>query len=726
MINNKYNFRQSKVCFLTILTILFWLKYMFAFYFYFKLQLNDYYQQIIALISSLGSTIILFSIAFYITKPLLSYIFMILLDIANTTLLFSNIIYFRQFNDFLTFKTIQNTSKVTQGLGKSTVALMQPLDILIWLDIIVIVCLLLLKIIKLDQRHYNINLSFAITSFGLFVALLNLALAETARPKLLRNTFDRSYVVKYIGLSNYTLYDLTRSAQSGSSKKNINASQINKILAYTRKKYAGINPKYFGKAKGKNVIILHLESFQQFLIDLKINNKEVTPFLNSIYHSKNTISYKNFFHQVGLGRTSDAETMLETGTFGISDGPLFSSLGNENTFQAAPQILRQRGYTSAVFHGNIGTFWNRNEVYKNLGYNYFFDSSYYFNEKKDKVGYGLKDKLLFAESIKYLEQLQQPFYVKFLTVTNHYPYYMDSEDLDKDFKTTNTNNTTINNYFQTAHYLDQSIREFFEYLKKSGLDKKSIVILYGDHYGVGSSDNETNALAPILNKADKPWSEYDTINLQRVPFMIHMNGLKGGIKSNIAGEIDVLPTLLHLLGIDTKNYIQFGNDLLSNKRQKFVIFRNGTIITPHYIIVGGRNNLNRIYDFNTGEKINNLTDKQKAHIEHLIKQANKSLRYSDLLNNRNLLRFYTPKGFIPVDPLTFNYQLNYLNMIRIRKMVGNNSTSLYSENRGSTIDMYKTDAFQINKDKLFELPANVIKTRKEAKNLLKEDAPLNK
>ncbi|EFO70771.1 hypothetical protein HMPREF9211_0389 [Lactobacillus iners LactinV 01V1-a] len=263
-------------------------------------------------------------------------------------------------------------------------------------------------------------------------------------------------------------------------------------------------------------------------------------------------------------------------------------------------------------------------------------------------------------------------------------------------------------------------------MKKSGLDKKSIVILYGDHYGVGSSDNETNALAPILNKADKPWSEYDTINLQRVPFMIHMNGLKGGIKSNIAGEIDVLPTLLHLLGIDTKNYIQFGNDLLSNKRQKFVIFRNGTIITPHYIIVGGRNNLNRIYDFNTGEKINNLTDKQKAHIEHLIKQAAKSLRYSDLLNNRNLLRFYTPKGFIPVDPLTFNYQLNYLNMIRIRKMVGNNSTSLYSENRGSTIDMYKTDAFQINKDKLFDLPANVIKTRKEAKNLLKEDAPLNK
>ena len=64
--------------------------------------------------------------------------------------------------------------------------------------------------------------------------------------------------------------------------------------------------------------------------------------------------------------------------------PYFSSLGSENTFQGAPQILRQTGYTSAVFHGNTGTFWNRNEVYKNLGYNYFFDANYFSQKRTTK------------------------------------------------------------------------------------------------------------------------------------------------------------------------------------------------------------------------------------------------------------------------------------------------------------------------------------------------------
>lgn len=101
--------------------------------------------------------------------------------------------------------------------------------------------------------------------------------------------------------------------------------------------------------------------------------------------------------------------MLETSTYGISDGSLFTSLGSSNTFQASPQILRANSnYTSAVFHGNVGSFWNRNDVYKNMGYNYFFDKNYFSQESGDSSGYGLKDKLFFAESVKYLERMQQP------------------------------------------------------------------------------------------------------------------------------------------------------------------------------------------------------------------------------------------------------------------------------------------------------------------------------
>lgn len=705
----KINFWQSRIGFFTILLLCFWAKYMFAAYFDFKLGLSDPYQHFIVWLTPLGSGIILLSLGLYFSKPIVSYIAMLVLDTLNTILLFSNVLYYRQFNDFLTFKTIENTGKVSQGLGKSTVALLQPSDIILWIDIVVIILLLCFKVIKIDPRKYGFKWPFAVTSFGVFMLTLNMMLAETSRPRLLRNTFDRTYVVKYLGIDTYSVYDMVKSAKSNQIKKDANADDINNILKTVQKNYTPANPNYFGIAKGKNVVVIHLESFQQFTIGLKINGQEVTPFLNSLYKNKNTLSFSNFYHQVGLGRTSDAENMLETGTFGISDGSLFSSLGSENTFQAAPQILRQSGYTSAVFHGNTGTFWNRNEVYKNLGYNYFFDSNYFSSNKEDKSGYGLKDKLLFSQSIKYLEQLQQPFYVKYITVTNHIPFNLDDEDKDKNFTTTNTNNQTVNNYFETAHYLDQSVKEFFDYLKKSGLDKNTMVILYGDHYGVGSSDSETSALAPILGQTSSSWNQYDNVQLQKVPFMIHMPGLKGKVNSELGGEIDVLPTLLHLLGIKNKNYIQFGSDLLSKKHRQIVVFRNGTIVTPKYVIIGNKGIKGTVYDNKTGEKITKFTKSQKEEIQSLADYGHELLHNSDLVNNRNLLRFYTPKGFIPDNPSQFDYNLNYVKMMQVTRELGNRSTSLYSQHKGTTTDLYVTDAPESTKEDITNFPENVLK-----------------
>lgn len=683
-------FIQTRPGFLTLLVLCFWIKYIFAAYFDFNLGLSDPYQHIIMWFSPIGTAIILISIGFYFPKPLVSYIAMLVMDFANTALLFANIIYYRQFTDFLTIKTMTNAGKVSQGLGKSTVALLHPSDIIIWIDLIIIITLLIIHKIKIDQKSYGLSMPFAITSIGALLTTLNIFLAETSRPRLLRNTFDRSYVVKYLGVDTFAAYDGIKSAQNGQVTRNANASDLNNILNFTKQNYAAPSSSYFGIEKNRNVIVIHLESFQQFLINLKVNGKEVTPFLNSLYKNKHTISFSNFYHQVGLGRTSDAENMLETGTYGISDGSLFTSLGSENTFQAAPQILRQDGYTSAVFHGNVGTFWNRNDVYKNMGYNYFFDKNYYSTHPKDASGYGLKDKLFFAESIKYLEQMQQPFYTKFITVTNHIPFNLDKEDQDPNFKTTNTTDQTINNYFVTAHYLDEAIHEFFNYLKSSGLYKNTMVVIYGDHYGLSNSENET--LAPIIGESSDTWNTYNNVQMQRVPFMIHANNLRGQINHEVGGEIDVLPTLLHLLGVNTKDYVQFGNDLLSPHRQNWVVFRNGTIVSSKYVIVGAKGIKGTVYDRKNGKQIINFTPQEKKEIAELAKKGKDSLHFSDLLNNHNLLRFYTPKGFIPVDPDQFNYSENYQRMITIRQQLGGHSTSLYSRHHGSTTGLYRTSA----------------------------------
>ncbi len=102
--------------------------------------------------------------------------------------------------------------------------------------------------------------------------------------------------------------------------------------------------------------MIHLESLQQFMIDFKWDGQEVTPNLNKLYHESDTLSFDNFFNQVGQGKTADAEMMMENSLFGLPEGAAMVTDGTTNTFQAAPAILDQQGYTTASFHGDVPSF----------------------------------------------------------------------------------------------------------------------------------------------------------------------------------------------------------------------------------------------------------------------------------------------------------------------------------------------------------------------------------
>ncbi|WP_270649232.1 LTA synthase family protein [Limosilactobacillus mucosae] len=679
---------NTRIGFFALLVFLFWIKTLIAYFTDFKLGAQGLVQYLIVLINPLGTTLLLFGLAFYFKRSRFFYPVLMGIDIANTLLLYLNVIYYREFTDFMTIATMTGYSKVNQGLSGSSLALTNLHDVFYWLDIVVILFLMLFRKIKFDPRAFSHRLAFAFTSVSLVVCGLNLMVAEMDRPQLLGRTFDRVYIVKYLGLDAFTGYDLVKSEHVSQMRKSATKSQLKTVEKFTKEHYAAPNKKLFGIAKGRNVIVIHLESFQQFLIDKKINGQEVTPFLNSLYHGQDTYAFSNFFNQVGQGKTSDAENMLETSTYGLSQGSLFATLGNDNTFQAAPAILKQRaGYTSAVFHGNVASFWNRNNVYKNLGYQYFFDASYFDTSGDKATGYGLKDKLLFADSIKYLQHLQQPFYVKYLTVTNHFPFDLDDEDKDSNFTTTNTGSSTVDNYFVTAHYLDQSLQEFFSYLDKTGLAKKSIIMIYGDHYGISNSENKN--LASVLGKNADDWTDFDNVQMQRVPlmFVIPGSGGHGGIYSTYGGEIDVLPTLLHLLGISTKRYIQFGTDLFSSQHDQVVALRNQDFVTPKYTSISGK-----IYLNSTG-KLAKLTKQEKKQLRADQKKVSEELALSDSLNEKNLLRFYHPKGFKTVNPKDYNYANGLKKEKKIEKSKGIQSTSIFSKNNDkTTTDSYSTNA----------------------------------
>ncbi|WP_279291561.1 LTA synthase family protein [Enterococcus cecorum] len=691
---NYFSWVNKRLGFFGLLVVLMWIKNMLAYTLDFHLSLENALQLFILIINPIATTLLLLSVGLYVRRKKPAYITMMVIYFIMTALLFSNAVYYREFTDFITINTMLGAGKVASGLGESAIKLFRPYDILYWLDFILLVFALATKRIKMDETPVRARMAFAFSTLAVMIFSGNLFLAESDRPELLTRTFSRDYLVKYLGINAFTVYDGVQTYKTTQVRAQASATDMDEVAEYVKGHYAKPNDQYFGLAKGRNVIYIHLESTQQFLIDYKLKDEngvehEVMPFINSLYHSNSTFSFSNFFHQVKAGKTSDSETLFENSLFGLNQGALFTQLGGKNTFEAAPNILKQtQGYTSAVFHGNSGTFWNRNETYKRLGYDYFFDASYYNVTEDNSFQYGLNDKPFFQQSVKYLEHLQQPFYTKFIAVSNHYPYSQLSGD-ETGFPLAQTKDETINSYFSTANYMDTAVHEFFDYLKQSGLYDNSIIILYGDHYGISNARNKE--LAQLLGKDRETWSNFDNAQVQRVPYMIHIPGMnKGKIIDTYGGQVDALPTLLHLLGVDTQNYIQLGQDLFSPDHKQLVAFRDGDFVTPNYTYYGGI-----LYDNKTGEEITEPSEELKKQIDADKEAVSDQLATSDKINNGDLLRFYTKSGLKAINPDDYNYLKNTDRIEKIEKELGDKSTSVYSKhNHTSTTDKYQTKSYQ--------------------------------
>lgn len=173
---------------------------------------------------------------------------------------------------------------------------------------------------------------------------------------------------------------------------------------------------------------------------------------------------------------------------------------------------------------------------------------------------------------------------------------------------------------------------------------------------------------------------------QKVPFMINMDGLQGGVNHTYGGEIDVLPTLEDLLGISSNKYIQFGQDLLSKKNKQIVPFRNGDWVTPKYTKYNGD-----YYYTKSGKQIKHLSKSQKATVDSIQKWVTTDLGLSDKVMNGDLLRFYKLPGFKKVNKKEYSYNLK--KALKKLKTDKKRKNSVRSQNGGkSTLDDYTTDA----------------------------------
>jgi len=643
------NFISSKMGFFTIAALLIWLKSYIIYLVEFNLDIQSLFQHVLLLINPLSSTLVFLGIALFAKGRRVGG-YMIIIYSFMSLLLFSNVVFYRFNSDFITLPVLTQTSNFG-SLGSSIMDLVYWTDIFYLVDIILLVVLFRASRQIWSSARIKLRQPIIIIASGLLLFTINLGLAEIDRPQLLKRTFDRNYIVKYLGAYNFTIYDIIQNLKSSSERVLADSNDITEVRDYLDNKFAEPNEDLFGVAEGKNVIKIHLESFQSFLIDYELNGEEVTPFINSIVNdqTEDFTYYENFFHQTEQGKTADAELIMDNSLYGLPQGAAFVTKSN-NTYQALPAILNQeQDYTSAVLHGDGKSFWNRDEVYKEFGVDYFFDEAFYNMTDEQVIGYGLKDKPFFKESMPLLETIDQeePFYAHLISLTHHHPYLIDDEDAT--IEPAETGDGSVDRYFQTARYLDESLEQFFDDLKEAGLYDDSVIMIYGDHYGI--SDNHNRAMSEIMDEEITP---YKNAELQRVPFMLKVPDVDGkGTVEEYAGQVDVVPTMLHLLGIRADDYIQFGTDLLSEDHDETVAFRNGDFFTPEVSMIR-----DTFYDEETGEEI-----EPTEELEAIQQDVQHELELSDRVLQGDLLRFNVPnEDWSPVDMNDYFYDENQVDV----------------------------------------------------------------
>src|SRR5699024_2155547 len=538
------------------------------------------------------ASIVFFGLSIWLKSLQRQYAFIRYSALAGTLIIYFNLIFYRSFTDFLTIPQLFQMSNLSD-LSTSIISLIKVYDILIFADVFFI-----WRLCKINQRQRESAVyTKRMKIFTLVISLLllsgNFLLAEMERPQLLSRGFDREYLVKNIGLFYFHIYDAVVQSKMRTQRVLADDNDILTIKKYINDEISSNRKsELYGVGKERNIIFISAESIQSFVIEHELHGEEITPFLNSLVHDEDTFYFENFYHQTAQGKTSDSEFLTENSLYPLSSGAVFFT-HSQNDYHSMPEMLKKQNYESAVFHANVSSFWNRNEMYDSFEINQFYDKAFYEVSEENDVGWGLKDKEFFLQSMPYLRELKQPFYAKLITITNHFPFELNEGD--RTLEPYDSNSNTLNNYFPTVRYTDEAIEQFFTQLKAAGLYENTIIIIMGDHDGISANHNK--AMAAYLGKEEI--TPYDYMQLQRVPFYIHIPGYgKGEIVSKIAGQIDIKPTVLHLLGIDTKHDIYFGNDLFHDDRKGFIVQRNGNFISEDYVYTN-----NTCYDRETGEII---------------------------------------------------------------------------------------------------------------------------
>lgn len=373
------------------------------------------------------------------------------------------------------------------------------------------------------------------------------------------NPFNSSFVMS-VNSQEFITYHL-RDIIEGLSKEN--ADTQNYYIAtgtYEKQKDGDL----FGVAKNKNLIVIQVESLQNMVIGAEYNGKEITPNLNNLINEKGTIYFDNFYQQIGSGNTSDAEFSINNSLIGSIESFTYQ-LYEDNYFKGLPWILKDEGYQTVVLHGYDKSFWNREKMYPVEGFDRYINDDFFISDNIEGIGggniVGISDSAFFQQASKYLEELNSqnaPFYSFLITLSSHNPFRLPESLKGLELKHEDKDNI-FGNYMNSVHYADKCLGEFLESLKANGLYDNSLIAIYGDHFGLTKSDDKICAKVTEYLGYD-----YDYDMMLNVPLFIHVP--ESNINKTIStsgGQLDFMPTIAYLLGIEELDTIYLGQNLLT-------------------------------------------------------------------------------------------------------------------------------------------------------------------
>lgn len=346
--------------------------------------------------------------------------------------------------------------------------------------------------------------------------------------------------------------DIYTAVEGMKSKSKINAEEVKEVIREQVPKAE--HQELHGVAKGKNLILIQVESLNGWPIGKEYNGQEITPNINKLIQN-DSLYFPKVFSSSGKGNTSDAEFAALNSLYPTTVRECYRMYVN-NTYNGIPWILRSLGYETMAFHGYEKEFWNRNIAYKNQGIQTYYSQSEL--EMTEKSGFGLTDKEMFRQAVDILKEKKEPWFSFMITLTNHIPYELDESLITLSLAPEDAD-SLAGHYLQAIRYTDEAIGMLIDYMKEAGLYENTVIAMYGDHQGLNKETASVSAkMKEFLGK------DYDYDEMMRVPLLIHVPEMnEARTVDTVGGQVDILPTLANLMDLPVKQEYIFGSDLLN-------------------------------------------------------------------------------------------------------------------------------------------------------------------